>query len=190
MKWLFGRVPTTPECVVLREGTVVQIRQIQPEDASLLRLGFESLSDGSRTARFLAHKSALTDDEIAYFTDVDHVDHEALVASDPAEERGFGVARYIRSAEDPSRAEFAVVVVDDVQGSGLAPILLERLAQRARRAGIRHFEAHVLPSNRRMLDLARRMWPVEEIRTEQGVTHMSLSIEQRRWWGRFLPYSP
>lgn len=176
-----------PERVVLRDGTAAQIRQIRPEDARLLRLGFESLSEGSRTARFLAPKSALTDDEIAYFTEVDHVDHEALVASDPDEERGFGVARYIRSAEDPGRAEFAVVVVDDMQGSGLASILLERLAQRARRVGVSHFEAHVLPSNRRMLDLAKRMWRVEEVQSEPGVTHIALSLGQKEpWWKRVL----
>ncbi len=176
-----------PERVTLRDGTSAQVRQIRPDDAGLLRLGFEGLSDGSRTARFLANKSALTEEEIAYFTEVDHVDHEALVASDLAEERGFGVARYIRSADDPSRAEFAVVVVDDMQGSGLAPLLLKRLAQRARRAGVRHFEAHVLPSNRRMLDLAGRLWPVEQVSTEPGVTHISLSIvPERPWWKRVL----
>jgi GNAT superfamily N-acetyltransferase len=175
-----------PERVVLRDGRVAQIRQIRPQDASLLRLGFESLSEGSRTARFLAHKSALTDEEIAYFTDVDHVDHEALVASDPAEERGFGVARYVRSADDPARAEFAVVVVDDLQGSGLAAALLRRLARRARKAGIRRFEAYVLPSNRRMLELVRRMWQVEEVQAEPGVTHISVSIAEPPRWKRWI----
>lgn len=178
-----------PERVVLHNGREAVIRQIRPQDGVLLRLGFESMSDGSRVARFLTQKSALSDDEIAYFTEVDHVDHEALVAADPAEERGFGVARYIRSADDPDRAEFAVAVVDDMQGSGLAALLLDRLARSARRAGITHFEAHVLPSNRRMLDLAKHMWTIEQVRTEPGITHMSLSIAPRRWWRRFLPHS-
>jgi GNAT superfamily N-acetyltransferase len=165
-----------PERVVLGDGRTVLIRSIRPEDGPLLRLGFESLSAGSRTARFLAPKAALSDAEVAYLTGVDHRDHEALVAADPEETRGLGVARYIRQVGDRRRAEFAVVVVDDLQGSGLAGILLDRLAYRARRAGISHFDAYVLPENRRMLDLARRMWRVERERTVRGVTWISLSL--------------
>jgi GNAT superfamily N-acetyltransferase len=175
-----------PERVVLRDGRQAVVRQIRPEDASLLRTGFESLSEGSRTARFLAPKAALTDAEVAYFTDVDHRDHEALVASDVAGTRGLGVARYIRHSEDPHRAEFAVVVVDDFQGSGLASALLERLAGRARRNGIIHFEAYVLPQNRRMLELARRMWTVEQVTSHPGVTQISLFIGRPPWWRRLL----
>jgi GNAT superfamily N-acetyltransferase len=169
-----------PERVVLHDGREAVIRSIRPDDAGLLRLGFESLSSQSRTARFLAPKAALSDAEVAYFTDVNHVDHEALVAADAAETRGFGVARYIRDSQDPTRAEFAVVVVDDLQGGGLAPILLDRLARRARAAGITHFDAHVLPENRRMLDLARQMWQVEREKTVRGLTQISLRIAPRR----------
>lgn len=181
-----------PERVVLHGGREAVIRQIRPEDGRLLRLGFERLSAQSRTARFLAPKAALSDAEVAYFTDVDHVDHEALVAADPAEEQGFGVARYIRQPGEPRRAEFAVVVVDELQGSGLATVLLDRLAQRARMAGITHFDAYVLPENRRMLELARQMWQVERERTVRGVTQLSLRIAPNRhptwsWLRKAIP---
>lgn len=45
-------------------------------------------------------KAELSADELR-FTDVDHYNHEALCALDPAEGRGVGIARYIRDAEDP-----------------------------------------------------------------------------------------
>lgn len=187
MRWPFRRrAGMKPERVVLHDGREAVIRSIRPEDAELLRLGFEELSAQSRTARFLAPKAALSDAEIAYFTVVDHVDHEALAAADPAETRGFGVARYIRHPEDATRAEFAVVVADDLRGSGLAPVLLDRLARRARKAGITRFDAYVLPENRRMLELARQMWRVEQERTVRGVTQISLSIVPRRSPWRFL----
>jgi GNAT superfamily N-acetyltransferase len=176
-----------PERARLRDGTEVLIRQIRPDDRFLLRLGFEGLSAQSRTARFLAPKVALSNAEVAYFTEVDHVDHEALVAADPGEERGLGVARYVRSDDDPRRAEMAVVVVDELQGTGLATLLLEHLARRARRAGILHFDARVLPSNRRMVELARKLWQVERVRTRRGVTEISLSLERPRWWRRLFP---
>ena len=36
---------------------------------------------------------------------MDHHDHEALVAVEPASREGLGVARYVRSREDPEEAE-------------------------------------------------------------------------------------
>ncbi len=34
--------------------------------------------------------------ELAFFTEIDHVDHEAIGAMDPATGQGVGVARYVR----------------------------------------------------------------------------------------------
>lgn len=49
---------------------------------------------------------------LRYLTDIDHHDHEALVALDLGG-RGVGVARYIRHPADPQAAEPAVAIVDD-----------------------------------------------------------------------------
>jgi GNAT superfamily N-acetyltransferase len=68
---------------------------------------------------------------------VDHHDHEAIIALDPLTGEGVGVARYVRAGADPEVAEVAVTVVDDWQGRGLGRALLERLAARARREGVR-----------------------------------------------------
>ena len=46
-------------------------------------LGFHRLSPESRQSRFLTGKPSLTPAEVHYFTEVDHHDHEALVAVDP-----------------------------------------------------------------------------------------------------------
>jgi len=142
---------------VLRDGSTVVIRQVRPADAPLLADGFARLSPQSRRLRFLARKDQLSAAELRYFTDVDHHDHEALGAVDPADGRGVGVARYIRDAADPHAAEIAVAIVDDWHGRGLGTELLARLSARAREAGICRFTALVAEDNVAMAALLRTM---------------------------------
>ena len=151
--------------MLLRDGSVVLIRQIQSGDAPLLADGFARLSSESRRLRFLTGKSHLTAAELRYFTDIDHHDHEALGALDPVLGRGLGIARYIRSAEDLEGAEVAVTVVDDWQHRGLGTELLSRLADRGRQEGIRHFTALVAADNEAVVGL------LQDSRIGVRVTH-------------------
>ena len=126
--------------VELRDGSAVLIRQVRSTDAPLLADGFARLSAASRQMRFLGVKK-LSAAELRYLTDVDHHDHEALVALDRAGGQGVGIARYIGNADDPQPAEIAVTIIDDWQERGLATELLARLSDRARQEGIRRFSA-------------------------------------------------
>lgn len=137
----------------LRDGSPVLVRPVRPDDKAELRDAFDRLSDESRYLRFSGAKKRLTDSELAYLTEVDHHDHEALAALDPRTGRGVGIARYVRSTEDPELAEFAVVVMDDWQRRGIGTLLLSRLADRAREEGIRRYSAVVLAENRRAISL-------------------------------------
>src|SRR5262249_12412150 len=129
--------------VALREGSRVLIRPVHSTDAALVADGFARLSPRSRQLRFLTAKKQLSGAELRSLTDVDHHDHEALVAVNPADGRGVGIARYIRHAGDPHAAEIAVTIVDDWQGRGLGTELVTRLSGRARHAGICRFTALV-----------------------------------------------
>ena len=142
---------------MLRDGSKVLIRQVQPADAQLLADGFARLSPQSRRLRFLARKDQLSAAELRYFTDVDHHGHEALGALNQADGRGVGIARYVRDAGDPHAAEIAVTIVDDWQGRGLGTELLTRLSARARSEGIRRFTALVADDNVAMTALLRTM---------------------------------
>jgi GNAT superfamily N-acetyltransferase len=123
------------------------MRQVQSADAALVADGFARLSPRSRQMRFLTRKKQLSAAELRYLTDVDHHDHEALVALNPADGRGVGIARYIRHTGDPRAAEIAVTIVDDWQGRGLGTELVTRLSGRARCAGISRFTALVAEDN-------------------------------------------
>jgi RimJ/RimL family protein N-acetyltransferase len=134
--------------VCLRNGTRVLIRPITPDDKALLARGMASLSPRSARLRFLAPKSHLTLAELRYLTEVDQVDHYALVAvlaDDPSTLAGGG--RWVRDGEHPDTAEVAVVVGDCYQGQGLGTVLGVALADGARALGIARFTAILLPEN-------------------------------------------
>lgn len=145
------------ERVTLRDGSRIVVRPVVPEDRALFVAGWERFGETSRQRRFMGVKQRLTLADLAFFTELDHDNHEALGALDPATGDGLGVARYIRDPSRPDVAEAAVSVIDAWQGKGLGGVLLERLADRARQHGIRHFTAELMADNRAMLHLFDRL---------------------------------
>jgi GNAT superfamily N-acetyltransferase len=144
-----------PATVRLREGSELVVRPIRPEDKEAIVAGFERMSPESRYRRFFSPLQRLTERDLAYLTEVDHRDHEALIAFDAASREPVGVARFIRGSA-PEEAEVAVTVVDDWQGRGAATALLEKLVERAREEGVERFVALVLSENKEALELFRQ----------------------------------
>jgi GNAT superfamily N-acetyltransferase len=165
--------------LVLRDGSTVLLRQIGAADGPLLLDGFGRLSAESRQARFLIRKDELTDAEVRYFTDVDHHDHEAIVALSAADGRGVGVARFVRAVDDDQAAEVAVTVVDDWQRRGLGAVLLRQLLERALQEGIRRFTALIDDSNTAMLGLLRSLGVQPRVLDREfGATEYSIRIDE------------
>jgi len=121
--------------IALRDGSQVRIRQGHHTDRELLLRGFERLSAESRYRRFLAPMKELTESTVRYLTEIDHHDHEAMIALDEQTGEGIGVARYVRDPDHRDVAEVAVTVIDDWQGRGLGTLLLEVISARAREEG-------------------------------------------------------
>src|SRR3954466_10295133 len=61
-------------------SALVRIRPIRSTDTELILDGFSRLSVESRWMRFLSAKHNLSARELRFLTEVDHHDHEALVA--------------------------------------------------------------------------------------------------------------
>jgi len=162
--------------IALRDGSHVRIRQGHSTDKELLRRGFERLSPESRYRRFLAPMPELTEDMVRYLTEIDHHDHEAMIALDEDTGEGIGVARYVRDPQRPEVAEVAVTVIDDWQGRGLGTLLLEMISARAREEGITTFTALMLATNEEMMDLLRRLAPIRIIDRETGTVELEVPI--------------
>jgi GNAT superfamily N-acetyltransferase len=159
----------------LRDGERIEIRPIRPEDRENLAAGVRELSPESRYRRFLGATGELSDSDLRYLTEVDHHDHEALVAVEAGTEHGVGVARFVRSQDDPEVAEIAIAVADPWQRRGVGSALLRRLNERARHEGIRRFSADILTENRPMLDLIQELGEVRVKSREQG--SVALEVE-------------
>lgn len=141
--------------ISLEDGTRVKIRPVVPEDKQRFLDGFARLSPSSRYRRFLTPIEELTPEMLRTFTEVDYTDHFAYVALlvDEPDEPGIGVARYVRSPDDPEAAEAAVTVVDQYQGRGLGTLLLEALGAVALEHGIRRFSGVAMEGNTPIRDL-------------------------------------
>src|SRR4051794_38432871 len=145
--------------IELGEGRRVSIRALGPRDREALAEGFERLGPQSRHLRFFSPVVRLSDAQLAYLTDIDHHDHEALVAFDEDSRDGVGVARFVRIGRGV--AEPAVAVTDEWQRRGVGTLLLDALSNRAREEGIEVFVARVLADNEAVLGLLERLGEAE-----------------------------
>jgi RimJ/RimL family protein N-acetyltransferase len=139
------------------KGAPFSLRPLRVSDRDALRTLFARLSPESRRRRFLTGKTGLSDRELTYFTDIDHLRHEALTAIDPGDGSIVGVARYVMWPERADAADVAIEVADDIQRNGIGLMLAEALIQRARENGIKVLTATTLWENHAARALARRM---------------------------------
>lgn len=164
--------------VELQDGSWALIRPIRPEDAPALERGFERLSPDSRYKRFLTPVEQLTRDQLRYLTQVDHHDHEAMIAFDlsrPGE--AVGVGRFVRN-DATDRAEAAVTVADDWQGKGLGTAIIRILAGRAAEEGIRSWTALLLADNEEMTGLLADVGSVEVTDREVGTIEVEVPLDE------------
>jgi GNAT superfamily N-acetyltransferase len=162
----------------LRDGSALEVRPIRPEDKDAIQAGFERMSPETRYRRFFAPVQKLTESDLAYLTEVDHHDHEALVAFDADSGEPVAAARFIRAYE-PTQAQVAVSVIDDWQGRGVATAMLEQLIERAREEGIERFLALVMEDNQDAVEVARRLFPdLMEKRSADGYVELEIELPE------------
>ena len=140
----------------LKDGTKVRMRAIRPDDAARERAFVAAMSETSRYYRFLHSLSALSDDMIARFTQLDYDREMALLALTADESMITGVARYAPNADGRS-VEFAIAIGDQWQGKGLGEQLMQNLIGCAQQAGYAEMEGTVLLANQAMLALATKL---------------------------------
>jgi GNAT superfamily N-acetyltransferase len=165
----------------LRDGRQVTIRSIRHSDGQFMQNELSHLSPDSIYHRFLTVKKSLSDQEVAYFTDVDSLMHVGMVAM--IEEQGqptlAGTGRYIVDPSDGKSAELAFEVMDEYQGQGIATALLRHLIAIARINGLHKFTALVLADNRKMLDVfSHSGLQFTQTLGSQGILKIELKLNQ------------
>src|SRR5262249_46976230 len=140
---------------ILRDGRQIQVRSLKPDDRQALVAAVNRTSAQSLYRRFFLPKKSFTEQEVAFFLNVDFVNHVALVAVlDEGERPVVGGGRYV--VIGPGKAEVAFVVVDQYQGLGIGAALMGHLIAIGRDAGLKELVAEILPDNHAMLEIFRK----------------------------------
>ena len=162
---------------MLRDGSTLRLRVPTEADEQALIDFFGGLSTESRYLRF--HGATRIDRQtVAGALETDWDSRGSLLGELAAADGGLrpvALATYVR-LRDPSRAEVAFAVADDLHGRGIGTRLLERLAAHAAAVGVEELVADVLPQNRAMLRVFDEAG-FETRRTSQaGVVEVVLEI--------------
>lgn len=138
----------------MRDGTVISVRPVRPEDAALKQEFVNGLSDEARYFRFMDGTRELPPSLIVRFTQVDYDREMVLLAivHEEGRERQIGSARYTQMPDGES-VEFALAIDDRWQKCGLGRRLMGAIMDCAREKSYRSMVGDVLTDNQKMLRL-------------------------------------
>ena len=166
------------EQMVLRDGSSVVIRPLAAGDEAAIASWFTSWFAGLRAetlyARLFVLLQRLDPRTESALTHVDRSDHELITAFAP-DGVTVGVARCLRGGK-PGSAEVTVAVADDWQGRGIASMLLERVATRARSVGIEQLTAICLASNMTFIRLVSRLGATTVEPSAAGLVNIRIDL--------------
>ena len=161
--------------VTLRDGRSVLIRPVLPSDAPGLAESIASADADTIHRRFLGGRPQVTPGLLEFLTTVDYRRRFALVAVDPASQRGVAIARY-EPAEQDGAADVAIAVIPAWRGAGLAGELLHVLAQAASERGIHTFTGMYLADNSPVAALTNEAHEPANRVTSRGITQFSVPL--------------
>ncbi len=161
---------------VLVDGSTIQVRALVRADRAGVVAFVNELTPASRRRRFFSSFVKVEGRLLEGLVEADQIDALAVVAERSGEIVGIGQAHRMRAANDSATrskssevsAEVAFVVLDALQGLGIATLLLESLAARARRVGITRFIATTAAENSAMRGVFQAAGYATEIERDPG----------------------
>ncbi len=171
--------------VRLADGASVRLRSVSStgqDDAAFQRL-FYTLSDTTRYLYFCAGipATALWAERFGSLSRTDGERSYVLVAEVGDELVGFARFSQTPGAEPhESAADMGVLLTDSWQGRRLGGYMLCRLATEALARGLTTLTAVTMWENRRMLRLARHVFPGVRIAFASGTCELTIDLEA--WW--------
>ena len=139
-----------------RDGKLVILRSITSKDKRIEKELIDGLSIQSSRYRFFHVIKEATEEMVNKFCDIDYKNEIAIIAEYNAngEKRNVGVVRlFIDSGLQTG--EFAILVADNFQDSGLGTKFMETLIEMGRKMGLKSIYGDVLSDNNKMLTLAK-----------------------------------
>ena len=130
-----------------------------PEDELPLRESFTRLTPEEIRLRFLVPMKTLSHVQAARFSQIDYDREMALVLTEPGIPGTRDIHGVVRIHADPDRekAEYAIIVQQEMTGLGLGLLLMRRIIDYARGQGIGEIFGDVLRDNGTMLKLCDKL---------------------------------
>ena len=138
----------------LRDGTVLRLRPLRPEDEPMLHDLAAHMSHEDLRLRFFTPVQGLTHVVAARLSQLDYDRELALLAE--GDGMALGVVHFFADP-DKLRAEYAIAVRSDWKGRGVGFLLMTRLIHIARQRGIGELVGEVLRENQPMLQMCREL---------------------------------
>lgn len=159
-------------------GSSVRFRHVRPDDEPLVTEAIRTASRETLLHRFFSPIRSVSSQQLRGMLAIDRAKETCIVGlvATPDTTRLICGARYIRLPRAHA-AEIALTVHDDFQRRGLGEFLLRLLARLAVADGIRWFEADVMNSNRKMLNLFKKLAPdLTRTRRMGDVMHLVFEV--------------
>jgi acetyltransferase len=138
----------------LRDGTVLRMRPLRPEDERLLQDLAAHMSHEDLRLRFFTASRGLSHAVAARLSQLDYDRELALLAE--LDGVVLGIAHFFADP-DKTRAEYAIAVRSDWKGRGVGYLLMTRLIEIAKQRGITELVGEVLRENGPMLQMCREL---------------------------------
>jgi GNAT superfamily N-acetyltransferase len=143
--------------VKLDNGTHVCLRRVRHSDLDQIEKGISQMSDQSRYLRFFSGSKTLPPSVIEKLANVDGIHHLAWGVVDMSEKEltPIAAAHIFRETESDDTGEFAITVLDEYHGQGVARILMMTVFIDCYCEGLRHLRVDLLRSNKKAYGLMR-----------------------------------
>ncbi|MEH6473073.1 MAG: bifunctional acetate--CoA ligase family protein/GNAT family N-acetyltransferase [Halopseudomonas sp.] len=170
------------ESVTLKSGRQVTIRPIRGEDEPNHLEMWNKLSPESIRLRYFYSRGAPNHDELASWTQIDYDREMAFIVSAPRQDgkpgnETLGVVRASTDADNIS-AEFAVVMLDELQGEGIGSLLMQKMIDYCRSRGTLQIMGTTMTSNMAMQRLAKKLGFDNSYNHEEEAIEMVLQLHE------------
>lgn len=169
------------DVVLLKGGREVEVRPIRGEDEPNHLMFYNSLSAESIRLRYFYNRGVPDHLELANWTQIDYDREMAFIATawkaDGSGWETLGVVRAVTDA-DNVRAEFSVVIRDELQGEGLGRILMQKAIDYCRSRGTLLLMGSTLVSNKGMQGLARHLGFKNRYNMDEDAIEMEMLLNE------------
>lgn len=142
---------------LLDNGTHVCLRRIRHSDIERIEDGISQMSDQSRYLRFFSGSKTMPPSVVERLASVDGTHHLAwgVVNMDLPDHPAIAAAHVFRETETSDSGEFAIAVLDQYHGQGVARILMMTIFLDCYCEGFRKLQIDILRNNKKASGLIR-----------------------------------